>query len=154
MTTRYYLDASAWVKLYFQELGSEWIARFWAARFGTASSTLGVVEVLAAVARRMAAARVDSATIELTLHAIEADFSGFQRIPFDEPVIRIACSLPKKFKLRAADTIHLASVLRLRQISNSEIVLVASDDELLKAAAEEGIVVLDPRITPMLTGPS
>ena len=143
-----YLDASAWVKRYFEEPGSAWVDRFWDSGAIIACSTLGLVEVLSVVARRRASANADPAGTRELLHEVEADFAGFHKVHFDDPVLGIARLLPSKYALRGADTIHLASLLRLRGTRQDGIVLVASDEELLKAAVAEGVRTVDPRTAP------
>ncbi len=49
----FYLDASAWVKRYVQEPVSSWIHALFDARSRLATATLGYVETLAALCRRL-----------------------------------------------------------------------------------------------------
>jgi predicted nucleic acid-binding protein len=46
--------------------------------------------------------------------------------------------------LRGADGVHLASALYLAHALREEIIMVASDEELLTAAKKAGLVVVNP----------
>ena len=49
----YYLDASAWVKRYAKERGAKWMQDIFDQRPLMASASLGFVEVMATLARKM-----------------------------------------------------------------------------------------------------
>jgi len=72
------------------------------------------------------------------------------KILFDDAVVRLAESLGPQWKLRGADSVHLASAVRLRDSLNATVTVIASDVELLTAAAAEGFAVLDPSQEPAL----
>ena len=145
----FYLDASAWVKRHQSEAGSDWMRRFWqpGVRFGCA--TLGLIEVLCTVTRRHAN-RVDPAVTSGVLLAVKSDFDAFAQVEMDDAVVRLAESLGPKWKLRGADSIHLASAVRLRDSLVAAVTLIASDIELLTAATAEGFTILDPSQDPPL----
>ncbi len=57
----YYLDASAWVKRYVQEAGTDWILELFGKRPAFASASLGYIEVSATLARKRRAGEIDEA---------------------------------------------------------------------------------------------
>jgi hypothetical protein len=58
----------------------------------------------------------------------------------------IAIELTKKFALRGADAVHLASALLLqkRLLENDQIIFVTSDIELKTSALSSGLSIIDP----------
>lgn len=143
----FYVDASAWVKYYIDEPGSDWIERFWEKQRTCASSELGVVEVLAALVRRRPSITGSHAQI---LEDVEKQFQAFYRITLD-PAIRSLCpALLKRHALRGADCVHLASAIHLRSVQDERVIVIASDDEFLAAAKAEDLEVLDPSNNPIL----
>lgn len=146
----YYLDASAWVKRHQQEDGSEWMGQFWRPHVRLACATLGLIKVLAAVARRHAANAVGAEATSRVLDAVRGDYNAFTQIALDEALLNMACELAARRRLRGADCVHLASAMLLRQVQADDIVVITSDAELLNAACGEGFAVLDPASNPAL----
>jgi len=65
-------------------------------------------------------------------------------LPVSTALLSEAAVVARQYSLRASDALHLASVLRAKQASAVEIVFVASDKELVQAAEEAGLPVLNP----------
>ena len=65
----YYLDPSAWVKRYFEEAGSEAIRALFMASIDAACCRLGVVEIVATVARKSSQASISQVVVEAMLSA-------------------------------------------------------------------------------------
>lgn len=145
----FYLDASAWVKRYQKEVGTEWMAQLLALQPAVGCSDLGLVEVVSAITRRHRGQSVSSELTEQVLSAVKTDFERFLRIEFTIYIRNAAEGLAARHGLRAADAVHLASALRARQ-SGQAVVLVSSDHELLLAANAEGLAALDPQESPPL----
>jgi predicted nucleic acid-binding protein len=61
-------------------------------------------------------------------------------------VIQLASECARRYQLRGADAVHLAAAQRLRDLlaGDDRLFLVASDRELLVAAADAGFSVEDP----------
>ena len=58
-----------------------------------------------------------------------------------------ACDCARRYGLRGADTVHLASCLELRRVfgrNRAAVVLISSDTELLTGAEACGIDAVDP----------
>jgi predicted nucleic acid-binding protein len=139
----FYLDASAWVKYYVEEPGSDWVEQFWEQQLPCASSELGLVEVLAALIRRRAFEAQPG-----VLDEVEKQFGAFHAIALDRAVRSLCPTLLKRHSLRGADCVHLASAIHLRNAQGDKVVLIASDGELLTAARAEGFDVLNPAENP------
>ncbi len=142
-----YLDASAWVKRYHQEAGTIRVLDLFASNLLLACSPLGLVEVIATLSRKRKASGPGNLQFDEKLRETEADWRNFLQIQFTDEVTRLATETTKKFALRGADAIHLASALFLRQRfteADDEIVLITSDRELIAAAQASSLTVIDP----------
>jgi hypothetical protein len=152
----HYVDASAWVKKYLREEGSDWILAFALHRPLVACAELGLVEVLATIVRRHAATGVSEAKTSVVFESARNDFKHFSQVPWTPEVLALTGPLLLKHHLRGADCIHLASAIWLRTAIQSTTVVagpvtfIASDTELLRAAAAEGFTCLDPQLNPPL----
>ncbi len=138
----FYLDSSAWVKRYVQELGSSRVHSLFDRRERIACVSLGYVEAVAALSRRLTAD--DLARVELRL---KLDWENMTRLQITGDMIDQAANLARQYKLRGADAVHLATALDLHRVLadiNEPVVLVASDDELLEAARAAGLQVENP----------
>ncbi len=143
----YYLDASAWVKRYYQELGTKWIQTLLAENLSIASATLGLIEVLATLARKRRSGEIEPNLYQIKLQEVDADWERFIQIQLTSEIVEISKSLTNRFALRGADAIHLASAFLLKERfvhQNDQLILVTSDLELIAAAQDSKMVVLDP----------
>ncbi len=142
----HYLDASAWVKRYYQEIGSDWIHNFFARNPTIACATLGLVEVIATFARKHKGRQITDEQLQQILQTIQIDWENFIQIPLHELVISRSLSLATQFALRGADAIHLAAaeVLKTNVDAANTLILITSDQELKIAAQRLGIQTLDP----------
>ena len=141
----YYLDASAWVKYYLWEAGSEVLSALLGQSPQCACSTLGLVEVMATIIRRHRDRQADEDFTRQTINDVRRDFAGFIRIPVSDVVVAATRPLLQRHRLRGADCVHLASAEWLRQtIAEEEVTLVASDAALLRAASADAFPTLDP----------
>ncbi len=143
----YYLDASAWIKRYYQELGTAWMQKFFAKNESKACASLGLIEVLSTLARKKKAQEINATFFEQKILEIDADWMQFIQIKLTDEVVEIAKGLAKELSLRGADAVHLASALVLQKRfaeENNRLTFVSSDLELNRAAESKGLVVLDP----------
>ena len=141
----YYLDSSAWVKYYLVEQGSGWVSRFFAESPRCAVHELAVIEVAATVLRRHQSQQAGDHLSQQTLNEVNRHFQGFLAIPFTALSLESIQAVLFRHRLRGADAIHLSAVLWLvSQLKGEKVTLVASDAEMLKAAAVEGIATIDP----------
>ena len=73
-----YLDASAWVKRYYQEPGSQRIHGLLSGVDPRVCSVLGVVEVVATLARKCKALEITREDFEAKLADLERDWAVFR----------------------------------------------------------------------------
>ena len=144
----YYLDTSALVKLYVREPGTERLLSLAdrANESRLAILALAQVELRSAVRRRERSGEIPAAVaaqlLEVFKRHIEARFITQAVTDF---VLDLASVLVDRYALRAFDAVQLAGYLALKSSAGSDVpVFVCSDRELLNAAAQEGIPILDP----------
>jgi predicted nucleic acid-binding protein len=134
-----YLDASALVKLVLAERGTDVVEDLWVHTADVYVSLLGYTELRDAVAAAIRGDRVRASDAPALRARVEAIWGQVIGIDVDDRVVRAAGDLAERHRLRAADAIHLASAIRVRE---SDTAFVAFDARLREAAAAEGFVVL------------
>lgn len=140
----YYLDSSAWLKRYFLEPGSDIVQRLFSEDPTTLiSSRLGLLEVLAAMARRASRESISDAAIEHQLEIARRDFTQMVQITITESLWASAERLGIQHRMRAADALHLAAALDAKS-RLGEVAVVSSDLELIVAVLAEGLAALNP----------
>lgn len=143
----FYLDASAWVKRYFEEPGRDRIPRLFHGGERLASSILGYVEVASTMARQRPLRKLDEQKVADLQTELKNDWSDLTGLPLGKESAERAVELARQYRLRAADAVHLATALSLQNAlreTHETVVLVASDRELLEAARAAGLKVEDP----------
>jgi len=140
----YYLDSSALVKRYIAELGSVEIARFFAGGEHLAVSWLALPETLAAMTRRAKGGGIGAEELQRIKTQLAEDWRSLLVLAVSgEPVAGVE-ALIARHALRGADSIHLASALWLQRSLQTPVTFVAADLELLAAARDERLSILNP----------
>ncbi len=139
-----YLESSALVKRYVRETGTEALDSIVTDTEGLATSRLAYPEILSALCRKYRAGDLEKDLLDELLDQLEKDWLSLMIIEFHEELHPLVRDLIQKHALRAADTVHLASALWLKQTARTGVTFVASDRGLLRAARAEGLVALDP----------
>lgn len=148
----YYLDASALVKRYADEPGSDWVRQI---TDPTAENTvllaeITLVEVAAALAGKGRAPKgltreEQNRALGLFLHECEAHFL---LLVVDRQVVERAVELTQTHPLRGYDAVQLATALvagdQLKAEGLTTPIFAASDRELTAAGEKEGLEVCDP----------
>jgi uncharacterized protein len=150
--SEYYLDASALVKRYADEPGSAWILEITnkQAQHTILLSEITLAEVAAALsAKQRAPGGITPQQRERTLSRFLQDCDEhFLLLPVDRLVIDRAVVLTQNHRLRGYDAVQLATVLVTNETLGSQnlppATFVASDDDLLTAAATENLPINNP----------
>ena len=138
----HYVDPSAWIKRHFLELGSDSVNALFATGIRAACCELGLLEMIATVARKShAESLADQIQISI-IDNIRADFRLFFNVSLDSARIEKAIELARRHRLRTVDAVHLACAMSLTETHSVSI--LSSDMELLAAARAEGLAPLDP----------
>ncbi len=153
-TVTSYLDSSALVKRYLVEIGTSWVQTWCADPTQTiAVAEIGLVEIAAAFAGKLRGAHVtpaqyQSVRTDLTIDARDE----YVLVTVNRAVIDEAIELTARYRLRGYDAVHLACALILNRALLAHqlppLMFVSADDDLLKAAAAEGLPTDNPNLHP------
>ena len=141
-TLRLYLDTSALVKLYLEEDESRFV-RDGVARAGLiVTSMIAYVEARAAFARRRYVGDLSPADYRRVVTGFDADWERWMRLQVTEALIHDAARLAEAHRLRAYDSIHLASAKTLRERVGEDVFFASWDRDLERAASREDFEIL------------
>lgn len=147
----YYLDASALVKRYVDEVGSEWLRDICAVEQVPLlfTSRVTIVEVISAFARRARERTLSRADFTTVGDMFRVDcLNDYQIMPPSVPVVDVACSLLEHYPLRAYDAIQLATALSadrfLTQEGYPSLTFLSADQRLNNVAIDNELAVDDP----------
>jgi predicted nucleic acid-binding protein len=124
-----YLDASALVKRYIEEDGTELVISAMEKAAAWSMCRIGYVETMRAVARAGGAKQAKK---------VEADWPSFDVIEVDEELAQHAAELTLSAELRSLDALHLAAALALP----GEVTVATWDTRLHRAATEHGLATI------------
>lgn len=139
-----YLDASALVKRYVAEQGSEDVAALIAASSFLVTNIITRVEVAAALQRAVRMRLLGLADANQSLTRFRADWERLLRLPVSEITVELADALAVKYDLRAYDAVHLAAALSWQETLRRTVTMATYDRELWQAAARSGLDVWPP----------
>ncbi len=149
----YYLDTSAMLKRYVDELGSPWLRTQISNSPLLISSQLLVVEITSAFNRRVREGTLTPAEYRRS-HAIFCDDcrTEYQIIAVLDAIVDLACDLLERHPLRGYDAMHLATALTAQQSLRARglpgLTFLCADDRLLNAATTEELAVDNPNRHP------
>lgn len=140
------LDGSALVKRYAPEVGTAVVDFLFAnvVRDRLMCLMLGTAEAAAALARKRNDGRITPAAFSTEMTELRAeviDAANFTKLPADNALIDASIPLSDKHPINATDAIVLRVALDLAaqlRAQGDDLVLVASDQRLLKATQAEG----------------
>lgn len=138
-----YLDSSALVKLYIDEVGSDRVREIVLAEENTIFiSGITGAEVVAAFARRKRMKDIADEDYSKLLSDFLLDFENlFVKSKVTDPVVSLAMELANRRALRGYDAVQLASALVLNSEIVNGIVFISADLELNDTAKAENLVV-------------
>jgi len=137
-----FLDTSALVKFYLDEVGSGALQeRIEGETVAVSQLTYG--ETFATFARRLRDELVTAEEHRELCDVFTDDWETFSRIPFSDEVLAHVPGLCHRHPLRGADAMQLACATMLHE-EKLEIRFFTSDRQLLTAARAEGLAVFDP----------
>jgi predicted nucleic acid-binding protein len=139
-----YLDSSALVKRYTEEVGTDFVKSILATNGLITTSKLTYPEMLSALMRKVRAGEIERKTFNGIVDKFDKDWDHILVLDFHNDLLPIVKILIEKHPLKAADAIHLSSALWLKLSSKVDVTFVASDSNLLKAAAAEKLQVMNP----------
>ena len=151
----FYFDASALVKRYTEERGSRNVDYLFLNMplNQLKCLSIGAAEVFWICVRKKNDGRITPyefthAVVNLT-GEVTSDESDFQTLPVPDPLVWASLNLIEMYSLNSVDAMVLRSALnvavKLRGTGDT-LVLVASDQRLLRAASNEGLLIFNPEI--------
>jgi predicted nucleic acid-binding protein len=149
--TIFYLDTSALVKRYKTEEGSDIIDYLYdnlPKGHRLATSFLTVLEFVSAIRRLLKGNRISKANFETIISTFSQELEPFLIRSIEDNVVAEALNKVVSHALKSADSIHLSTVLELREImkdAGEKVVFVCDDDELMKAGRRENLECINPR---------
>lgn len=148
----YFLESTAFAKLFVQEQGTDALIRLMEAiednrKLICASAPL---EVYAAVRRRQRAGEISVEDAGAALEILRLEAARMVQQPLNPAVLEAARQLLDRSNLRWPDALQLGAALVARDMFlGTEIIFVSASSQLLEAAKAEGFHALDPaRETP------
>ena len=143
----YFLDSTAFVKLFVQEAGTDAIIRLMEATEDNRKliSAGTPLEVYAALKRRERLGGLAPEDSEGARNILRVEAARMVQQPLNPAVLEAARQLLDRHELRSSEAIQLgAAVVAREMFQGIEIVFVSSDKRLLEAAKEEHFETLNP----------
>lgn len=134
-----YLDASALVKRYVAEPGSDQIARSISQADLVGTSLISRPEVAAALAKAIRVRVLKQEDAFASLQSFRKDWENFLRVEVSESVVSRADILAWEHHLRGYDSVHLASALIWQEALRDQVTMATFDQHLWRAAEEVGL---------------
>ncbi|RLC86009.1 MAG: hypothetical protein DRI37_07445 [Chloroflexi bacterium] len=149
--TTYYVDTSALIKRYVDEVGSDWLRATLNVQPPPSIIVvhLIIVEVTSALTRRIREDTLTPTDYIQVQNAFRADcLNEYEMVTAVGDIIDQANRLLEKHPLRAYDAIHLAAAVvanqQLLAHGFAPLIFLSADDRLNAAAAAEGLAVDNP----------
>jgi predicted nucleic acid-binding protein len=143
----YFLEATAFAKLFVQEQGTDALIRLMEAvednrKLISASTPL---EVYAAIRLRERTGGISTEDAAAALDILRMEAARMVQEPLNPAVLEAARQLLDRTTLRWPDTLQLGAALVARDMfQGTEIVFVSASAQLLEAARAEGFHTIDP----------
>ena len=136
-----YLDASALVKLYIEEPGSERVREVLKEASIVSTSRVACVEARAGIARKHREGELSKEEHNRMVDDLVRDWGNYFIVEVSESVAKPGGTLTERLSLRGFDAIHLASALLLRNRTCLDVSFSCFDERLRAAAEAEGLMV-------------
>ena len=142
-----YFDASGLTKAFVVERGSPEVRSALAASDELATSAVSYAEIRATFARCLRDGRFDAAQHAAAVEDLDDQWPRFVIVEVDDQRLReagAAADRHPRHALRALDSIHLASALRIATGDPASVTFACWDLRLWRAAHDEGFTMLPP----------
>jgi predicted nucleic acid-binding protein len=136
-----YADTSALIKKYVHETGSDQVVEHFNRYPMIGTAALTQAEMASAMSKASRLGWVEEAEIALAWQDFLSHWPTYIRLPVSAGTIERAASLAWRHGLRGYDSVHLACALAWNEVSGGETIFACYDQNLLKAARQEGLQV-------------
>jgi predicted nucleic acid-binding protein len=147
----YFLESTAFAKLFVQEPGTDALIKLMEAVEDNRKliAACAPLEVYAAIRRRERAGDITAADATTALEILRLEAARMVQEPLNPAVLEAARQLLDRSNLRWPDALQLGAALVARDMfQGTEIVFVSASPQLLEAAKAEGFHALDPAREP------
>ncbi len=135
-----YLDASALVKRYVAEHGSEAVAAVIAAAAAAGTAVVSRAEAAAALAKAVRVGVLTQDASALALVHFEQDWPRLVRLQVNESLVARAAGLAWTHGLRGYDAVHLAAAVTWQEAMGRQVTMATFDRALWQAAGQVGLI--------------
>lgn len=147
-----YFESSCLAKLFIVEAASPAIRQH-AASLDDSRRVISVfarTEVRSALQRRYRNGEITRDQLTFAAAQLQAAAARWTQVKVEKDVLDLADGVIERNALRSLDALQLASALHLRRtlMREEELLFIATDERLLKAATAEGIATWNPELTP------
>lgn len=137
-----YLDASALVKRYIAETGSDQVNTWIKDADILATSLISRTEVVAAFSRAYRMKILTDRNAKNAIMMFRSEWESFPRLPVNEATVARGDTLTWELGLRCYDAIHLASALIWQEVFDTPVTMSTFDRQLWEAAKTAGLGIL------------
>jgi predicted nucleic acid-binding protein len=134
-----YLDASALVKRYVAERGSDEVQRSVAEAEAVGTVIVSRAEVTAALAKAARLGVLTRAGARAADRRLRRDWPDFVRLPVSEPLLERASQFAWDFGLRGYDSVQLAAGVLWQEVLQAEVAFATFDRQLWTTAGRAGL---------------
>jgi len=150
----FYIDPSALAKRYHTEEGSDVVDELLDSLFPDKGKRIfisiwGIAETLSVLNRKKNERNIRDEDFRKILSSFLSEASKFSIESVTDSLIISSFGFILKHDINSADALHIASVTGIKDIAKSfknDIILVASDKRLIRAAKSEKMGVIDPEV--------
>jgi hypothetical protein len=143
----YFLDSTAFVKLFVQEAGTDTVIRLMESTEDNRKliSAGTPLEIYAALKRRERSGDISVADCESARGILRMEAARMVQQPLNPAVLEAARQLLDRYELRSTEAVQLgAAVVAREMFQGIEITFVSSDQRLLESARHEHFMILNP----------
>jgi uncharacterized protein len=147
----YFLEATAFAKLFVQEPGTDALIRLMEAVEDNRKliSAATPLEVYGAIRRRERAGAIAPENATAALDILRMEAARMVQQPLNPAVLEAARQLLDRTTLRWPDTLQLGSAAVAREMfQGTEVIFVSASPQMLEAARAEGFHAIDPAKDP------
>lgn len=108
-----------------------------------ATATIAYAELYAGLARKRREGYLSQDNYAKLSAHLEGEWPSYNRVELQKEILDLARELIERHPLRGFDAIHLASALSLKTRLEQDVLFLASDVKLLRAASDERLKTLN-----------
>jgi predicted nucleic acid-binding protein len=139
-----YLDTSALVKLYVEEVGSSAVAAEVDRAEAVVTARVTYAEARAAFARHRREGGLTPTALRRVVRDLDGEWGTYNVVEVGEPLVRRAGALAERHALRGYDAIQLAAALEIKA-TGADLQFASFDDRLSRAAQRERVRLTEAR---------